>query len=305
MPIHADICRYMPIYADICRSMPIFADLCRYMSIYAVVFRSMPIYADLCRSIWQDPVHASVLDSSYLSTPVQVGLCRSKPVQTGPNRFEPVPNGPNRLILSSIWLFINTNVYNKQTFLCNSWKNIWRIYFYIFPVTTCESGICEAGSFLRVPTAAGYLASSLTLSRGCGSVTCPWVLTPQPGQRFNLTFYNFPAAPTDLTPGQPMARGRYCQRLAVIVDKFTQVPKDVTICNEHPSPTRTIQFITTESVPVEIKIFGPISIENPTFFIVRYEGKSTPPDHVTRCLHFVVLKINRQITWHDVYISLC
>ena len=136
-------------------------------------------------------------------------------------------------------------------------------------VTTCEFGVCEAESFLRVPTSTvGFLASTVSSTSGCGSPSCPWVLTPHFGQRINLTFYNFLISGFD----QTQSKNRLCQRLASVVDRSSQVSKDVTVCSGTES--RTVHYVTPESSPVEVRLFGPVTIHNPTYFILKYEGKT-------------------------------
>ena len=57
--------------------------------------------------------------------------------------------------------------------------------------TICKTGVCESGGYVRMTSSSGYLASPAGSVSGCGSPSCPWVLSPPRGQRFNLTFYNF------------------------------------------------------------------------------------------------------------------
>lgn len=152
----------------------------------------------------------------------------------------------------------------------------WRCRL-LFLVTTCEGDVCSAGSFVRISSSSGYLASSDPSSGRCGSPKCPWVLAPQRGQRFNLTFYSF------LPPEQS---DKYCQRLASIVDKAAKFSKDVTICSGQEG--RTVTQTTPESVPVDVIMYGPVSPDNPTFSLLRYEGRtdnllSPLPSHCISC----------------------
>jgi len=56
---------------------------------------------------------------------------------------------------------------------------------------TCKTGVCESGGYVHLTSSSGFLASPAGSLSGCGSPSCPWVLSPPRGQRFNLTFYNF------------------------------------------------------------------------------------------------------------------
>jgi hypothetical protein len=119
----------------------------------------------------------------------------------------------------------------------------------------CKAGVCESGGYLRLTSPTGYLASSAASLTGCGSTTCPWVLTPPRGQRFNLTFYNF----VQLDPVQQI-ESKYCQRLATIADKMTRVSNDVTVCTgqQQQQPHhqfRTVHHVTAESTTVEIRLY--------------------------------------------------
>jgi len=61
----------------------------------------------------------------------------------------------------------------------------------VVAATMCKTGVCESGGYVRQTLSSGYLATPAGSLSGCGSPSCPWVLSPPRGQRFNLTVYNF------------------------------------------------------------------------------------------------------------------
>ena len=58
-------------------------------------------------------------------------------------------------------------------------------------MTTARPQVCHASKFIKVTNPHGYLASSVSAQSSCGSVTCPWVLEAEPGQKINLTLVDF------------------------------------------------------------------------------------------------------------------
>lgn len=136
--------------------------------------------------------------------------------------------------------------------------------FYLFhSVAQCKADLCQTGDFLKVTAPFGYLASIVTSETRCGSVTCPWVLEPQPGQRFNLTFYNF----------MDSIQSNMCIVLATIEEKNSEVRRDINFCGD----TSVISLSTSVSSPVEIRLkVPPKSQQNsePSIrFLLSYQGK--------------------------------
>ena len=63
-------------------------------------------------------------------------------------------------------------------------------------------------------TDTGYISNAVSVINGIGSTSCPWVLQVLPGQRINLTLYDFMVADRYKTGSahRDAERGeRYCQ----------------------------------------------------------------------------------------------
>lgn len=144
-------------------------------------------------------------------------------------------------------------------------------------VMTCSDYSCNSGKPMRVTLSEGYLASVVTLSSGCGSESCPWVLQALPGQHFNLTFRSFarvqsssehePSQRQRSDPQQSLV-GRFCQRLATVTELSSHVSKDVTLCD---NDVAVVRLMTSAHDQVKLKLYYGTP-ENPAYFIVRYEG---------------------------------
>ena len=52
-------------------------------------------------------------------------------------------------------------------------------------------GMCQTANFVKVKATEGYLSNAVTMDTQCGSVTSPWILEGLPGQRINITLWDF------------------------------------------------------------------------------------------------------------------
>jgi len=134
-------------------------------------------------------------------------------------------------------------------------------------VATCPEHSCTSGHPIKVTNSEGYLASLVTSSSGCGSDLCPWVLEALPGQRFNLTFRSFVRVQTD---AKHQLGGRFCQRLATVFERSSQVSKDITLCDNDAS---VVRIMTSSHEEVKLKLYYGTQ-GNPAYFVVHYQGTS-------------------------------
>lgn len=58
-------------------------------------------------------------------------------------------------------------------------------------VATAESGTCQGQDHVVLKSPSGYLANIVTEETRCGGDSAPWRIDAQPGQRINLTLYDF------------------------------------------------------------------------------------------------------------------
>ena len=55
---------------------------------------------------------------------------------------------------------------------------------------------CRDDDAMTLTASEGHISSLITEERGVGSVMCPWKISLNPGQRINITLYDF-GIPTD------------------------------------------------------------------------------------------------------------
>ena len=144
-------------------------------------------------------------------------------------------------------------------------------YFLLFLVATCQEAKCQSSNFLRLATGTGYLSSLVASQLGCGSKECPWVLHAQPGQRINITLYDFAIATRNSSshnirhrPGYPL----YCHEYAVV--KENNVPRSATICGGDQR-VRIAYVSSTHKLEVNLVTRKPG--RNLDYFLLKFEGK--------------------------------
>ena len=134
----------------------------------------------------------------------------------------------------------------------------------------CNLRHCENSNFLHSGAPSGVFASQTTATSGCGSATCPWVIEVSPGQRINVTLWDFSIAYRNTShnvrhrPEYPL----YCHEYAMI--KETEVPRTTTICG---ISERVKSVYTSTSNKIEIHIVSRKSGRNGEHFLLKYEGK--------------------------------
>ena len=75
---------------------------------------------------------------------------------------------------------------------------------------------CQLMSFVRVDATEGYIASSVTERTGCGTIDTPWHINAQPGQRINITLWDFDVINQVTSTRGPGGLTSPCQVYAII-----------------------------------------------------------------------------------------
>ena len=119
----------------------------------------------------------------------------------------------------------------------------------------------------RLTLAQGYIASWITKQYdGCGSASCPWLIEVQPGQKINITLYDFSDKSKPITntwiPNT-------CNRFGVI--KETAAPTDKPICK---GQKRERHLYTSVSNSLEIHVVSPEVLDKAGQFLLYYEGRT-------------------------------
>ena len=136
---------------------------------------------------------------------------------------------------------------------------------------TVKPDECRSASFVEVTAAHGYISSMITETTGCGSIDTPWLLRARPGQRLNVTLWDFDSVhrkdsgPSAGHPGLPPP----CHVYAIIKER--RVTSSKTVC---PDSSRTSHVFTSQGNTVEIRIVTKRQ-ENDDhgYFMLQFEGR--------------------------------
>lgn len=124
----------------------------------------------------------------------------------------------------------------------------------------------------------GFLSTELVEERGYGSLHCPWMIEALPGQRVNLTLYNFGtltkgSPSTDVVRGSSASYGPsrpdVCFEVAVVTDG-REGKKSITVCGGDQRETAAFW---TKSHTVRIEIPNPKLLKTIGAFVIKYKGK--------------------------------
>lgn len=118
-----------------------------------------------------------------------------------------------------------------------------------------------------MPDAEGYIASVVTRETGSGSIKCPWIVRVAPGQRVNVTLFDFDVTPTAV-------RGDTCHVYAIIRDvPSAAAVSEVTVCGGGDRRVKSVFLSETNSVEIEIVARGADTAhDSMPYFLLHYTG---------------------------------
>merc|ERR1712002_1231033 len=102
---------------------------------------------------------------------------------------------------------------------------------------------------IKPSTSSGYLVSRFTHDTSCGSTEVPWLLWSNPGQKINLTLFDFGLAPSSINGSY--SSSPHCHVYAII--KEINTGQSVTICGRE-SRIKNVYVSTSNSVEVRIML---------------------------------------------------
>ena len=147
-------------------------------------------------------------------------------------------------------------------------------------VVTAQDQVCRTDVPITLTSPTGYISSSITMETGRGSQACPWRIEVLPGQRINITLYNFARAGGGEDAGLAERKPKVCYQYAVLREK--DYVRAITECEG--ATRRSIAYVSTSNV-VEVNILARKTHE--VHFLLHYEGKS--PTHAP--LTFMLLTV--------------
>ena len=148
------------------------------------------------------------------------------------------------------------------------------------PEQTCSRG--SSGLVTSAPS--GYLSSVVSTTTGCGRRDTPWKLTVRPGQRINISLYDFSAVMAATSPGENEVAGAgagagggtraltQCRVYAVIRERTVHRMRNITVCGTK-SRERNVYISLTNTVEIGLIVANARDKEKALpFFLVKYEG---------------------------------
>lgn len=142
--------------------------------------------------------------------------------------------------------------------------------FCFVPVSQTPVEWCSTASYIRLTDPIGYIASATTEETGCGSIRSPWVISAAPGQRINITLYDFSLTShndSTKTVARQSSFPVYCVQFARLEERGAS--RSTIICGGEQREKHVYTSVTYE---VEIHIMGRRAKNS--YFLLKYEGKN-------------------------------
>lgn len=154
---------------------------------------------------------------------------------------------------------------------------LWRLVPFV-AVTMGTTNDCESAEYVNISSSFGWIASIVSQETGCGSVSHPWVITVQKGQRINVTLYDFsPEKRYRTNQLEYQVDTHVCREYALMQEVSTEW--NSVVCGGG----RRIQNVySSKSNSLEIQITN----KDQRYFLLYYEGELQLSDYE---LHYVVI----------------
>ncbi len=168
-------------------------------------------------------------------------------------------------------------------------------------MSSAPSEWCRTAKYLELKETTGYIASVFTEETGCGSHQSPWIIVGRPGQKINITLYDFGLSSVmnmssssgisskstnrkhngERASSHSSHLGKsqhnqesvhypvYCQQYAKIEEKSIQ--RSTIVCGGDRREKNIYISLTNE---VEIQIMNRKAMGRPQYFMLRYKGRT-------------------------------
>ncbi len=122
---------------------------------------------------------------------------------------------------------------------------------------------CRRNGMVPVQSTHGYIASIVTEETGCGTTDTPWLIEAKPGQKINLTLYDFGMNNIAKSGGDTSP---HCHVYMILKER--QLGKSVTICGGK-SRIKNIFFSASHKVEVRVLTGTQARLRS---FLLEYQG---------------------------------
>ena len=132
---------------------------------------------------------------------------------------------------------------------------------------------CRMSKEITITDSHGFISSQSAYLEGLGTHRCPYVISAQPGQRINITLWDFGSPSSLETVGDlnSVPRAPFCHKYAQITEATAISPG--TVCSGN---RRTKNVFLSETNRAEVRINtgnGNTEEENNAHFLLEYNGK--------------------------------
>ena len=124
---------------------------------------------------------------------------------------------------------------------------------------------CGSGT-ARVTDTSGYLSSHVTSVVGVGAHSCPWEISLSPGQRVNLTLYDFSSAAAYREQGEEA--DTRCIKVGRIYEGSSS--KQLLLCDM--DERIRVEYLSTSST-VTVEMFHNPDVQSDLKFLLKYQGE--------------------------------
>ena len=155
----------------------------------------------------------------------------------------------------------------SHAYVCTHFDD-WNLFI---SVASAATQSCLQGRNIRLEGPSAFLASVDILTHRYGGIDCPWQITASPGQRVNVTLYNFarykPPPDTGSDTSQYITNGA-CYELGDIIERGG-LSQRLTLC-KHLDRKTHVYTSQTNSISIQMKTDRALS---EYYFLLKYEGK--------------------------------
>ena len=155
-----------------------------------------------------------------------------------------------------------------QQMFCFNYYITQNIFYYFlllnFAAGTGNQRQCQSQHYIKLNKSTGYIATVETEEHGFGSAECPWKIQVNPGQRINITLFNF--ARHQVITGS--MRPEVCYEIGEIKENSER--KRITLCDAFGRKT-SIYASKTNTVSLQF-VSGP-TLRSLGAFVFKYDGK--------------------------------
>ena len=125
---------------------------------------------------------------------------------------------------------------------------------------------CHLKKQRTLESQSGFLASLVTQETGCGTSNLPWRVVVKPGQRINISLFDFGMG--DIKYSSPVVN--QCKVYAVIRERMVNRIRNITVCGAL-SRERNVYLSMTNSLEIGL-VTGELTETSP-MYLIGYRGE--------------------------------